>query len=719
MTNPDDENSNERVPGDREPTFAGFRVAKHGRIIAAGFLILATLLQAAVEEGETDRLRNAVFDLYQRISPREISSLPIAIVDIDERSLAQFGQWPWPRTLLARLSEKTAALKPLAIGYDIVFVEPDRLSPHLIAESHPGLSLEAKSSLKLLPSNDEMFGKSIGRLPMVVGRIGLPNLPPDKTPASAGILPVQIEGIDPSSHLTSFVDHVVNVPEISKAARGYGYINTIQEADGSIRRMPVVMTVGGKIVPSLGLELVRVALGANWLTVVGSEHGLQNIKVGQSTIDADRKGALTIHFSHSDSRRRFSAADVLAGRIPPAALTNKIVLIGSSGLGLTDAVPTPVTARMDGVEIQAQFIENLIAGTRLKRPEVARFGEGAALLIAGIILIFLVPRLSPSIGSALFVGMALIFLAVGYGAFANARLLLDPVIPTFSIALIFLTLQLGNLVEADRNRRVLSANLQNQRLQNARMTGELNAAREMQKSILPNPDSIENLPSNVDVHAVLEPAKEVGGDFYDLFMIDDHRFFFLIADVSGKGVPASLFMAMSKALCKSTVMNENGSVADLIGTANHQISMDNPKSMFVTAVAGILDTQTGEVQFCNAGHDTPYRCRQGSAPEPLESEGGLPLGIMEGFAYPTEHQKLQPGDALVLITDGVNEAITVEDTAYGTDRVLNYLNNITPDTSAKAISNGLHDDVISFVGDNEQFDDITIVVIRYLSSGGD
>ena len=187
----------------------------------------------------------------------------------------------------------------------------------------------------------------------------------------------------------------------------------------------------------------------------------------------------------------------------------------------------------------------------------------------------------------------------------------------------------------------------------------------------------------------------------------------MVGDVSGKGVPASLFMALSKALCKSAVLRQGGSVADLMTVANAEISRENPAFMFVTAVAGILDTKTGELEYCNAGHDSPLALDAEGNLRALDSPGGPPICVMDDFDYPVDHDQLAPGELLLLYSDGVSEAMRVDEAMYGNTRIGDYLKATGPDPDARAVVDGLFHDVKKFVDGNEPNDDITILALRY------
>jgi adenylate cyclase len=216
---------------------------------------------------------------------------------------------------------------------------------------------------------------------------------------------------------------------------------------------------------------------------------------------------------------------------------------------------------------------------------------------------------------------------------------------------------------------------------------------------------------------MLEPAGEVGGDLYDAFMLDKHRFFFLVGDVSGKGVPASLFMALSKALCKSAALRQHVSLDELMILANIEISRENPALLFVTVLAGIMDVRTGEMDLCSAGHDAPILLRAGETPCPVGTVGGPPLCVLEDFPYISDFVQLQPDDMLVMITDGVTEAHDPDQNLYGLERILAYLTVMHRDEngrqSVEAVCHGLYEDVKNFAKDAEASDDITIMAVRF------
>lgn len=250
-----------------------------------------------------------------------------------------------------------------------------------------------------------------------------------------------------------------------------------------------------------------------------------------------------------------------------------------------------------------------------------------------------------------------------------------------------------------------------------RVESELSAAREIQVGMLPRtfppfPDK-----TDLDVYAMLESAKEVGGDLYDYFLIDENRLFFVVGDVSGKGVPAALFMAMTTSLFKAHAMS-GASTREIMTRVNEELSRENAAEMFVTVFACILDLRDGTVEYSDGGHEAPFIVRKGGAVERLAKHQGMALGILEDVAYRADRFRLDAGDALVLFTDGVSEATNADDDLFTTDRIESALSAAREEVSARRIAQGLSESVSAFVGAVPQSDDIAILVVGYNGKPG-
>ena len=686
-----------------------------GRLVAVLATMMLALCYGFLGESYWERVRHRVFDTYQSIAPRQVQALPVVIVDIDEASITALGQWPWPRTRLARLIETTHQLGARAIGLDMLMPEADRLSPGVFMAERPDVGPELRHALAQLPANDTLLAETLQRTPAVVGRAGTPESKPSPVPVDDQT-PVRTYGEPPLVYVQRYQGHVTNLPQLERAASGHGYLNVEPDQDGVVRLVPLLVAVQEALAPTLVLELLRVAGGQEVYSVRADDHGVRGIQIGDTLIRTDPDGRLRLYFSKADSRRRVSALHVLQGTVPAALVQNKIAIIGVTALGLADVVSTPVAAHMDGVEIQAQALENIRSNTRLVRPSLAPWLELLAFLVSALLLIVILPRVRPVVGVALFLASVLLVCTGGFVAFSTWQFLFDPSFASAGNAVVLVVLLTAGFAASNRRRRELRAALDLERLARSRMEGELQAARDIQMGMLPAPWAITGLPEHLAFHALLEPAKEVGGDLYDAFMLDEDHFFFIVGDVAGKGVPASLFMALSKTLCKSLALRQRVPLDALITALNHEVARDNPQALFVTAIAGILDVRTGEVELCSAGHEAPILLRSSAAPCSLTVTGGPPLCVLEDFAYPADRIRLQSGDLLLMMTDGVTEAQDTAQTLYGLERVMAYCSTIQDEPERRgvlAVCQGLYDDVKRFVRDAEPFDDITIMAIRF------
>jgi serine phosphatase RsbU (regulator of sigma subunit) len=208
----------------------------------------------------------------------------------------------------------------------------------------------------------------------------------------------------------------------------------------------------------------------------------------------------------------------------------------------------------------------------------------------------------------------------------------------------------------------------------------------------------------------------VGGDLYDFFRLDDDHIFFSLGDVCGKGVPASLFMVISKTLCKSVALRDGADfmqLGKLISQANKEIARDNPEMLFVTAFMGIINLTTGELIFCNAGHERPLLVAPKCKPRELSEASGPPISIMDDTEYETFTYRLSSEEFICIFTDGVTEATNSEQELFGKERLIQGLSEVSEADSAQTVLSKVCGQVKSFVGDEEPADDLTMLVVRW------
>jgi serine phosphatase RsbU (regulator of sigma subunit) len=481
-----------------------------------------------------------------------------------------------------------------------------------------------------------------------------------------------------------------------------------------VRRIALVASVGPTIMPTLGLEMLRLVSEESTLTIHADRRGIRAVGVGDLVVPTQPDGSVFVHFARHDPARFVSAADVLDGTVAARVLERKLVLIGVTAHGLADQQVTPMGDAMSGAEIHAQFLEGLFDDALLSRPSWAVWLEAAALVVGGLLLLWLVPALPVKGSVALLLVLVAIPIALGLFSYAKLNVLHDTVTPAAGLGLVFTAVLGVALADTQSQRRALRRQLAREREAAARIAVELEAARRIQMGSLPDPASAFPGEKRFTLWAHLEPAREVGGDLYDFFRLDENRICLLIGDVSGKGLPSSLFMAMSKALFKGIALGRTGDVGSVMRDADREISRDNGEGLFVTAWVGVLNVQTGYLEYCNAGHDPPYvLLRHGRAVERLAEGGGPPLCVVDDFSYEVASHQLSPGETLCLVTDGVTEATDASGAFYGRGRLEAVLAGLSPDGGVAETGDAVRDDVARFAAGVEPADDIAILVLQW------
>ena len=426
------------------------------RLLALGLLVALAGLRIA-DPPPLEELRVRVFDIFQVLHPRAAKERPVLIVDVDEKSLKTLGQWPWPRTRIADLITRLTQVGALVIAFDIVFAEPDRMSPSIAADAFRGLDDATREKLRTLPSNDSVLADALRHSRVVLGESGLPFA---VAPTGAKSPPVGIAtlGDDPRPYLLNYPGLLRNVPVLEQAATGRGLFTIRVERDGIVRRVPMVMMAQGAILPSLTLEMLRVVSGTNTLLIKTDDAGIRSVAVPGFEIPTNRNGQLWIHFAPHDAARYVSAADVLAGNVAPDRVARRLVLIGTSAVGLLDSKTTPIDPVMPGVEVHAQVLESALTGSLLSTPNYAIGAELCAAILLGIAIIWLAPILNP----AILLGLGALIIASTIGAswylYLQDSLLLDFTYPLLSSLLVYLTLMFSNYFsEQAQRRRIRSA----------------------------------------------------------------------------------------------------------------------------------------------------------------------------------------------------------------------------------------------------------------------
>ncbi len=623
---------------------------------------LAAALVVAILIGFAgDLLHRPLWDTFHRVAPAPIPSDRIEVVTVDGPSLAAVGGWPWPRYVMARLTEQIAARGAKAIGFDFLFAETDRQSPADFVKLYPELPAPTAAQISDLPSMDKVFAQVIGRAPVVLVRAGVEAGSYDRledAAAGSDTLPpeAQFKGPVPDA-IPHYPGAVASLDILDGAALGHGLANGRPDPDGIIRRVPMLGRPGGVLTPSLALELVRVAEGAEVIQLEGDKTALTAIRVGRHRVPVDAGGRIELRLTARPPQngepqaayRKVSAADLLRQGIPANEFKDKIVLVGLTAAATSDVVTTPLETETYGVFVQAQAVDAILRSGALRRPPWAAPFEWAVGVLLVIVSWFAAPRVALSqlaIGAMFEVVAAF---GASFAAFSLQNLLIDP-IPMLAPGAVNSAIMVALLFrEGRRVQTRLRSDLDKER-------GELAAASEIQAGMLLPRHALARITPRAEVDAVLQPAKTVGGDLYDAFLMDKHRLCFLVGDVTGKGVPASLFMALSKALSRSLLMRPGVELADAVDGINAELSRDNGQAMAVSMLVGVLHLADGRMDLCSAGHENPMVIGADGTVRELVLEGGPPLCVADGFPYPIESHVLAPGETLIVLTDGVTEA---------------------------------------------------------------
>jgi len=591
-------------------------------------LILALLLGLRIlDPGATQQARWLVFDTYQRIKPRIYDPrLPVKIIDIDDASLARFGQWPWPRPVMARLVERLARAGAAAIAFDIVFAEPDRSSPEQALKVWPQTRevIALRESVAALPSHDGLFAQAIAQAPVIAGFVLTHNA---GTRAPAQKSSFAIAGDDPKPFVLAFEGAVLNLPEIEAAAPGNGAFNSTPEADLIVRRVPMVLRLGDRLYPSLVAEALRVAQGArtyvikssgaSGVTAFGEKTGIDAIGIGQMKVRTDANGRVMLHYTESMPERYIPAWQVLADGFDPDLVAGQIIFIGTSAAGLQDLRATPLQRAIPGVEIHAQMIEQILAGEFLERPAFADAVELAYILVLGLLLIVLLPMTGAVWGSI--VGGLAVAAAIGgsWYAFDAHRWMIDPIVPSAMVMLVFLSDTVISYLTSEAQRRQVRGAF----------------------SRYLSPVVVERLAEHPE-------QLKLGGDLRDMtIMFSDIRGFTAISE-GFKDDPRGLTRLINRALTPMTdaVLVESGTIDKYIGDclmAFWNAPLDDERHAYhackaalgmFEAVAGLNRELAAEASDGEAGPDSNLEAEEAVFDHHLTSIAALQDGAAQGLA---------------------------------------------------------------------------------------
>ena len=604
-----------------------------------------------------------------------VTSPEILIIGIDEEALAELGPYQtWDRNVMASALEALAsdpAKKPAVTAIDVLY------AGHTSEEADLRLAAAARELGNVITASMAEFGKQVT---WVNGHASL---------------------IDSSA----VVNYLQPYEEL-RAATTQGHINAVSDADGVMRHGLLYVEPGefaeaeDSRVYSMSYRAAQMYLQQQGQAAGGSAEAAEGTAPDRGAAAGGSLFYIPYTGRPGDYYDGVSIARVIRGEVPADYWAGRIVLIGPYAAALQDAYFTPIDKgeQMYGVEIQANTIQSFLENTVKKEVPDAPQIAVIYILCAAAMLLFLYQRVLPASLSAGFAAALCFVFSINL---YKAGFVTHPLWGSAAVAAAYVLAMAAHYAGTVRERQALA-------LEKERIGAELELANRIQASALP-----KEFPSRKEfsIYASMTPAKMVGGDFYDFFMIDEEHLGLVIADVSGKGVPAALFMMVSSALIRQTTAGQY-SPAKILQSVNRQICARNPEEMFVTVWLGILEIATGKLTAANAGHEYPMLKRTGESFELLKDRHGLVVGAMDGVPYRDYEVKLEPGAKLFVYTDGVSEAVNESLVQFGTDRILESLRS-SEEGTPREILEAVNHAVNEFAGDAPQFDDLTMMCVEY------
>ena len=417
----------------------------------------------AIEPAVFQKAELAVFDVFQRHSPRRYEPVPVRIVDLDDATLQRVGQWPWPRTRVAELVRRLTQLDAAVVAFDVVFAEPDRTSP---AQMLPLWSEEAggdglASALAGLPDHDAVLAQAFASGRVVTGFVLMDHAGGRPPLRKAGL---SYLGDDPTRFLPDMLGSVANLPQLDAAAAGSGaFTIPSPEIDGVYRRVPLLVRQADTLYPSLAAEALRVATGnhgylvkasnASGTRAFGQATGISSLRLGPIIVPTDRMGRVWVHYTEPVPERYVPAWQVLDGSVNPALVAGNIVYVGTSAEGLKDLRATPVDPAMPGVQLHAEVTEQILTGHYLLRPDWSKGAETLAILAIGLLLIVSLPSLG-AVWCAVIGAVTLAAVtAFSVWAYEAQQWLVAPVYAATAVIGVYTTASLAAFLRTESERR--------------------------------------------------------------------------------------------------------------------------------------------------------------------------------------------------------------------------------------------------------------------------
>ena len=636
------------------------------KYIYLGIILLFFVIIKFINPPLVQKISFINYDLYQKIFNRgEITS--VTIIDIDEKSIAKIGQFPWRRDVYSKILDNLNQHNPSAVAFDIVFSEEDKQNPkdllfQLQKESNQLINIDVLNT-------NQIFINSLKKSKVILPILGEPN---DNFIENNSKPKVRIitKGENPENFIYRYKNKIISLEEINNAASGIGSISLIPNIDGIIRNIPVIYKIDGKIWPSLAVEAVRVATGQKNLLIQSDKSGIRLIKTRKNIIPSDQNGVVNIKFKKFDEENYISAVDVINNDFDQKRIENKIILIGSSAQALFDIVKISNGKTVPGVEVHAHIIDNILNNESIIKDFLTQASENVIFLLLIILLVFIPIKIKPKLSIIFFIVSISIINLLSIIVY-QLNFYLDSLFASISGTIIFMISLYFRYLEEN------SLAIENEKKQIV-LKKEREIAGEVQKKLFPSNKKIEKY-----IFAKNTPAKDVSGDYYDYYQVNDNEIYFILGDVTGKGIKAGILMANTAAVFRS-LAKMNSSVAKTALYMNNQVKDSSYQAMFITVILGRINLEKKEIEFINMGHEPMMVFDKNFNFEYIKSTLP-PMGLMpvkdESFFKTTT---MNISDKTILIyTDGVTEGYVdkgKELEVAGLEKEIKKLNTTSPET---------------------------------------
>ena len=615
-------------------------IKKYSSIVLLIFLFLIKIQ----DSNFVKKVENISYDAYQSFFIEKSTFEDVVIIDIDEKSIGEIGQFPWRRDIFADLIQKLNQYGVSVITFDVFFSEEDKQNPKKILE-------EFNINNDTVIDSDEKLLESIQLsnvvLP-VLGDISMYN----KNNSSKPKTNIISKGEDVSNYTYSFKNKITSLEKFNNAAKGVGTISYLDSPDAVLRSVPIFLKIADDIWPALSLETLRVLHGHKSILINSDETGINLIKTRKYQIKPNPNAIVHINYKKFNRENYIPAVDVLNLKINENKLKNKIAIIGSSAQGLFDFVKIPNGNVIPGVETHAHLIENIVNNDFIIKNIYTTIAENLLLIISLILALIIPKKILPKFSIVFFAGLVFILLSSSIITY-QFNYFVDVFYIILSSSLLFLTTLYFRYL---RENEIALDNEKKQII----LKQEREIAGEVQKKLFPEVFEDSKL-----IYARNIPARDVSGDYYDYIRVNENEIYFTLADVSGKGIKAGILMANASSVFRSLAKLEKP-LSTIARYVNNQVSDSSYQGMFITAVIGKINIQKKEVEYINHGHEPIMIFDKDYNFEYIKSSLP-PLGIMkfdDDSFFQTSTKNVE--DKILLIyTDGVTEGYLKNDEELG------------------------------------------------------